>query len=173
MHFTISALPLCRQPPQEGTNNKMAMPPIRANSAFSVEQLESYLRDTVIPLRLACNGGNGFPLVASHWFEYRDGVLLLAIHQGSRVASLLGQNSLCGFEIAADTMPYRGVRGQGSAVLTRQGAAEQLERLIRRYLGDTDSRLARWLLGRAHEEYLVRITPSWLTSWDFSERMGP
>jgi hypothetical protein len=40
-----------------------------------------------------------------------------------------------------------------------------------RYLGKRESRLAQWLLGRADEEYVVRIAPSWITSWDFSERM--
>ena len=151
----------------------MSTLPIKSDSAYDAEQMASYLRDTQIPLRLACNGGNGFPLVASHWFEYRDGGLYLAIHQNSRVASLLGQNPLCGFEIAADTSPYRGVRGQGTVTLSRQGAADQLETLIRRYLGDTESKLARWLLSRADEEYVVRIAPSWITSWDFSRRMGP
>jgi nitroimidazol reductase NimA-like FMN-containing flavoprotein (pyridoxamine 5'-phosphate oxidase superfamily) len=150
----------------------MATLPIRSTSAFSHDQMVDYLLTTEIPLRLACNGGNGFPLVASHWFEYRDGALLLAIHQGARVATLLEQNPLCGFEIAADTMPYRGVRGQGTAILTRVDAGEQLERLICRYMGATDSPLARWLLSRADEEYLVKITPSWLASWDFSERMS-
>jgi len=145
--------------------------PIKADSAFNAAQMIEYLSATTIPLRLACNGGNGFPLVASHWFEYREGCLLLAVHQSSMVAALLSQNPLCGFEIAADTIPYRGVRGQGVATLVREGAGAQLDSLIQRYLGSADSKLAQWLLGRAEQEYAVRITPSWLTSWDFSARM--
>jgi len=145
--------------------------PIKRDSAYDAQQMADYLAAARIPLRLACNGGNGFPLVASHWFEYRDGAFYLAIHQNSRVASLLDQNPLCGFEIAADTIPYRGVRGQGTVTLSRQGAAAQLDTLIMRYLGKRESRLAQWLLGRADEEYVVRIAPSWITSWDFSERM--
>ncbi len=87
------------------------------------------------------------------------------------MASLLKQDPLCGFEIAPDTIPYHGVRGQGRVTLTRTGAGELLERLIHRYLEGTDSTLAQWLLSRADQEYAVRIAPTWATSWDFSHRM--
>jgi len=146
--------------------------PIKSNSAFNTEQMVDYLSTARIPLRLAINGGSGFPLVASHWFEYRDGSLFLAIHESSKTAALLQENPRCGFEIAADTIPYRGARGQGAATLSRAGATEQLETLIDRYLGSTESKLAQWLLSRAEAEFIVRIDPLWITSWDFSKRMS-
>ncbi len=146
--------------------------PIKSDSAFDAEQMIDYLSTASIPLRLASNGSNGFPLVASHWFEYRDGSLFLAIHESSKVAALLQENPRCGFEVAADTIPYRGVRGQGTATLSRAGATGQLEALINRYLGNAENKLAQWLLSRAEAEFVVRIDPVWLTSWDFSKRMG-
>lgn len=145
--------------------------PLKPDSAFSSVQMAEFLSSAKVPIRLACNGSNGFPLVASHWYQYQDGLLYLAIHSKSHVAALLHKNPNCGFEIAADTAPYRGVRGQGTASLGREGAGAQLEGLLLRYLGSTDSKLARWLLSRASEEYLVCITPTWITSWDYSERM--
>ncbi len=54
---------------------------------------------------------------------------------------------------------------------TRVSAGVVLDSLIRRYLGGTDSSLAQWLLGRIDEEVVLRIRPSWITSWDFSARM--
>jgi nitroimidazol reductase NimA-like FMN-containing flavoprotein (pyridoxamine 5'-phosphate oxidase superfamily) len=149
----------------------MSALPIRPDSAFDAAQMADYLRAAKFPLRLACNGDNGFPLVASHWFELRGGSLFLAIHESSKVAALLQKNPRCGFEIAADSIPYRGVRGQGTATLTRSGATEQLESLIARYLGHAESKLAQWLLSRAAAELVVRIDPVWLTGWDFSKRM--
>lgn len=146
--------------------------PIKSDSAFDTAQMIEYLSTARIPLRLASNGGSGFPLVASHWFEYRDGSLFLAIHESSKVAALLQENPRCGFEIAADTMPYRGARGQGTATLSKASATEQLDTLIRRYLGNTESKLAQWLLSRAEAEFIVRIDPLWITSWDFSKRMS-
>ena len=145
--------------------------PIKSDSAFSPVQMAEFLTSAKIPMRLACNGSNGFPLVASHWYQFDDGLLYLAIHCKSHVAGLLEKNPRCGFEIAGDTVPYRGVRGQGIATLVREGAEAQLEALIRRYLGKTDSALARWLLSRASDEYVVCIAPTWITSWDYSQRM--
>jgi hypothetical protein len=57
------------------------------------------------------------------------------------------------------------------AGLRAEGAADLLERLLHRYLGSTDSSLGRFLLGRAEEELVVRLTPSWIDSWDYSRRM--
>ncbi|MAT49961.1 MAG: pyridoxamine 5'-phosphate oxidase [Porticoccaceae bacterium] len=150
----------------------MSSLPLKADSAFNAGELEGYLHTMTIPMRLACLGSNGFPLVASHWYRYQDGELFSALHQNSLVARHLRENPRCSFEIAADTLPYRGARGQGIAHLHREGAGECLEQLIVRYLGDTDSKLAQWLLSRRNEEYMVRITPRWITSWDFTERMG-
>jgi len=149
----------------------MAFFTIKESSKYSEAEIIEFLSTAVIPMRLACNTEKGFPLVASHWFKYQDGALYCAIHRSSLVAKLLTKDPRCGFEIAGDSVPYRGVRGQGNAALLMQNAGENLHNLILRYLGDTQSSLAKWLLSRSDEEYLVRITPTWVTSWDFSERM--
>ena len=149
----------------------MAFFTIKESSKYSEAEIIAFLSTAVIPMRLACNSDKGFPLVASHWFKYQDGALYCAVHRSSLVAKLLAKDPRCGFEIAADTAPYRGVRGQGNAALLVENAGENLHELIVRYLGDSQSQLAKWLLSRSDEEYLVRITPTWVTSWDFSERM--
>ena len=76
-----------------------------------------------------------------------------------------------GFEIASNEPPYKGVRGKGNAKLTQENVSNTLHEVIVRFLGSTNSNLARWLLGRAEEEYVIKITPNWITSWDYSERM--
>ena len=68
-------------------------------------------------------------------------------------------------------MPYRGVRGQGRAELSRADGPAVLLRLIDRYLHSRDSTFARWLISRQQDEVAVRIEPDWLTAWDFSGRM--
>lgn len=150
----------------------MSRMPLRPDSAYSLEQVESFLAGAVIPLRLACHGQGGFPLVASHWFLYGDGELCCAVHQGAVVAQLVAKNPHVGFEIAADTPPYRGVRGAGTATLSADGAYSLLEQLLTRYLSRTDTSLGQWLLSRADSEWVLRIRPAWLTSWDYSKRMA-
>jgi nitroimidazol reductase NimA-like FMN-containing flavoprotein (pyridoxamine 5'-phosphate oxidase superfamily) len=150
----------------------MAALPIKKDSAYTEAEMIAFLTAATIPMRLAVIDNRGRPLVASHWFRYGDGHFYCAIHSSSLVAKLAARNPGCGFEIAGDTIPYHGVRGQGTVELLTAGAEENLRELILRYLGDTESALAKWLLGRAEGEYLVKITPAWVTSWDFRERMA-
>lgn len=68
--------------------------------------------------------------------------------------------------------PYRGVRGQGRASLRREGGT-LLGELLDRYLGGGDSPLARRLLADAADEVAIRVVPTRLASWDYTERMRP
>ena len=47
-----------------------------------------------------------------------------------------------------------------------------LEEVLGRYLGGSESGLARWLLSRRDEEVLISIEPERLFSWDYRERMS-
>lgn len=146
--------------------------PLLPGSAFSLSQAEEYLRDSVIPLRLACNDRGGFPLVAAHWYYYDQGSLWCVLHGESRVAQRLAEDGRCAFEIAGDKPPYLGVRGQGNAALLEGQAGPVLEKLLDRYLGRRDTRLGQWLLGRKDQELVLRIQPRWITTWDYRQRMA-
>ena len=122
-------------------------------------------------MRLAANTPSGFPVVLSLWFLPEQDELLAAVHENARIAKRLRKDPRCAFEIAPNEPPYRGVRGQATAKLEARGAKALLERLLDRYLGSTDSDLGRFLLGRADEELVIRLRPSRLSSWDYSERM--
>ena len=145
--------------------------PLRDSSAWDLAAVEAFLSSARIPLRLACNAGKGTPLICSLWFVYADGCLWCATPADAAVAAWLAEDQRCGFEVAVNEIPYKGVRGQGSAVLLPEAGAEVLGRLIDRYLERRSSPLARWLLGRADTELAIRIEPRWVTAWDFSARM--
>lgn len=145
---------------------------LKRSSQMDLAGIESFLHNSKIPLRLASVGSDGVPLVSSLWYIYHEGAFYGAIHTSSLLASRLLSCADCGFEVAADTMPYCGVRGQGSVELVSSGASELLPRLFERYTIALDSYLAQWLLGRSDSEYVVKITPSWVTSWDYAERMA-
>ncbi|MEP1469789.1 MAG: pyridoxamine 5'-phosphate oxidase family protein [Halieaceae bacterium] len=139
---------------------------------WNEEQVASFLETAVIPMRLAAVGKDGFPRVVSVWFCYLDGELLCASHSGSPLVSLLRNNPRAGFEIAPNEPPYHGVRGQGTVVMSPEGAGATLEHLIQRYLGNADSGLAQWLLSRKDEELLISLRPERVFSWDYRERMS-
>jgi hypothetical protein len=144
---------------------------VKASSQMSLAEIEIFLSNSKIPLRISSVGSDGFPLVSSLWFLYQDNCFFCATHKSSLLAKRFLLNSKCGFEVAADSMPYSGVRGQGIVSMTLGNTERLLERLIQRYAIDPESYLAKWLLSRSNDEYVLCISPNWLTAWDFSSRM--
>ena len=132
-------------------------------------EVADYLATAVIPVRLASQGDD-FPIVQSLWYLRSDDVLWCCTQEDSVLARRLAREPRCGFEIAQESPPYRGVRGTGVATLHRQQAGEILDRLIDRY-GQSGTSLARWLGSRAATEVAVRIEPVALWCWDYSPRM--
>jgi hypothetical protein len=137
-----------------------------------VEQSERFLRETRVPLHLACNGASGHPVLASLWFLPLDGRLWCATKRDAKVAHHLARDPRCAFEIAEESAPYRGVRGQALATLHDERGEEILRRLIARYLPDPEAAFARWLLAQAARETALALEPRTLVSWDYRARMG-
>ena len=145
---------------------------VKKTSAWDQQSIDSFLRSTVIPVRLACSDADGVPLICSLWYLYDNEVICCATQQSAAIVRLLENQRQCGFEIAPEAMPYRGVRGQGKVTLLSDEGEAVLLRLIDRYLGKRDSDLAQWLVKRAETEVAIKIQPDWFTSWDFSHRMS-
>jgi nitroimidazol reductase NimA-like FMN-containing flavoprotein (pyridoxamine 5'-phosphate oxidase superfamily) len=145
---------------------------MRIAGPWSVAQVEGHLRDTIVPLRLACTTPSGHPLLLSLWFLWREGAIWCATSPRARVVSLLRRDPRCSFEVARDAPPYRGVRGSGRAEILPARGGEILAALVDRYLGTRESRFARWLLRRSGAEVAIRIAPARFASWDFTERMS-
>jgi hypothetical protein len=145
---------------------------MKRKGPWSENEIERFIQETRVPLRLACNGASGHPVIASLWFLPRDGTMWCATQRTASVVSHLRRDRCCAFEVAPETAPYRGVRGQALAELHDERGEEILRLLIDRYLEDPNSRLARWLLSRARQDTAIAIEPLTLLSWDFRERMG-
>ena len=139
--------------------------------ARRLEDFQEFLDHKHIPLRLACQTSSGWPVVLSLWFLHRDGKLYCATRKSARVVSYLEAEARCAFEIAADTPPYCGLRGQAEARIDQDLGGEILEELIQRYLDGSDNQLARNLLKYKEEEVAIVISPVNLFEWNFSSRM--
>ena len=147
------------------------MLPLKAGAVWTAEQTVDYLTRSEIPMRLACNASKSYPLICSLWYFFDGENFWCASHKSSRVIHWLEQNPKCAFEIAADTPPYSGVRGQGDVTITKNGAEEMLNQLLLRYLDNNESSLAKWLMSRVDEEYVIKIKPRWINMWDYTDRM--
>jgi hypothetical protein len=145
---------------------------IKLKGPWSLDDINVFLSETNLPLRLACVASDGFPRVVSLWYQYQAGSLHCVTHQDSKLVALLKKDNKVGFEVAPNDPPYHGVRGQGVVTLTPLGPGSTLKDLLTRYLGGLDSSLANWLLARSEEELLLTVKPHRLFSWDYRERMG-
>lgn len=143
----------------------------RLSGPWSSEAIHRHLQDAVVPMRLASIGGDGFPVVQSLWFLHEEGGLWCATQRTAHVVRRLERNPRCGFEIAADRIPYRGVRGRAVASIVPDRGGEMLRRLLVRYTGGTTSKLAERLLARADGEVALRLGDLRVSSWDFTARM--
>lgn len=131
----------------------------------------AYLDKVRVPMRIGCTTESSWPVVLSLWFTHRDGKLYCATQESARVVSYLRANPKCAFEIAADTPPYCGVRGQALASVDKTLGPEILEELIYRYLGEKENPLARKLLDKLETEVAIILKPVNYFSWDYSSRM--
>lgn len=144
---------------------------IATSGPWSLATAERWLEGCQFPIRLACTGADGFPRVVSVWFLYQHGEFLSVSHRNSSLVKLLTASPKVGFEISPNEPPYHGVRGQGLVSLETEGAGDVLNAVIGRYLGDTNSSLAQWLLSRVEDEVLIRVAPQRFFSWDYRDRM--
>lgn len=145
---------------------------IEVKGPWDLARISAFLQQSTFPMRLACIGADGFPRVVSLWYGFDGKYLRGVTHRSSQLANLLRRSDRVGFEVAPNEPPYCGVRGQGIARLDADADGIVLGQMLERYLGDTTSKLANWLLSRAEDEVLITIEPKRLFSWDYRERMG-
>ncbi|UTF53310.1 pyridoxamine 5'-phosphate oxidase family protein [Natronosalvus rutilus] len=145
---------------------------MKIRGSLSRAEIDDYLDEATIPLRLACHTPAGRLWMLSLWFQYRDGVFRCATGADADVVRYLEHDSAVAFEVSTNKPPYAGVRGSGTATIDPDPEKAVLRELLERYLGGTDSKLARSLLEKDREEVTITVDPSVVYGWDFSERMA-
>ena len=133
---------------------------------------DGILTDKKIPLRLSYIRNDGFPAVISLWYQNIEGRIYCATQNSAKIVSFLQKNPQCGFEIAADKPPYKGVRGHGHAVVLPELGSEILEILISKYLGEQESTLSKFLRKNIQNEVAIQINPHSVQNYDYTSRMS-
>lgn len=149
----------------------MPLSTARVSGPFDRDQIEAFLDEAVIPLRLACVAPSGWPLVVSLWFIRRGDELVCATQRSSSLVRALEHDQRGAFEVAGETPPYRGVRGRARVAIEPDERLATLSTLLVRYVGGTEGAFAQRLLGRTAPEVVLRLDPVEVSSWDFSRRM--
>lgn len=144
---------------------------IHSKSQWNERQIIEFLESSDYPIRLSFLDSNQEPLICSLWFNYKNGAIWAASHESAYLISQLKNNSKISFEVSSNQYPYKGVRGKAVAVLSKVNADTVLAELISKYLGDSNTQLSSWLMSRVDGEYAIKIVPSSINAWDFSNRM--
>jgi nitroimidazol reductase NimA-like FMN-containing flavoprotein (pyridoxamine 5'-phosphate oxidase superfamily) len=138
--------------------------------AMTGAEVVAFLSRTRVPMRLAIETSKG-PLVVPLWFHFAADQLWACSMAQSLVIKSLQQRPTVAFDISTNDPPYKGVRGRGTARCVAADGPHALDKVLAKYVKDDQHSLAVWLRSRADEEVAIAITPTWLNSWDFSERM--
>ncbi len=138
---------------------------------WNASQIDAFLDEARIPIRVGLLRADGWPLVVSVWFCREDDALWCATASDSYLAKRIARDARCGFEIAPEAPPYHGLRGHADAALVPERGDEWRERLAKRYLGDQPSAFSKWLLQQQRPETAICLHPRALISWDYRGRM--
>ena len=145
---------------------------------ISEDMIVECLTNSKIPIRLACMSISDWPIVVSLWYTYLNEKVYCATQNTAKVVKYLRKNPKCGFEIAGDSFPYRGVRGYGKASIVENKGEEILRMLIQKYLTGKETtisslKLYKLLLSKEHlqNEVAIEIIPAAMFKWDYKKRM--
>ena len=135
------------------------------------EEIDKSIPDSKIPIRIAFMKHAGLPAVISLWYVCNKGKIYCAAQKTAKIVSYLKKNPVCGFEIASDNPPYKGMRGQGTVKILNETGAYVLELLMEKYLEGKESTLSKFLIGNSKTEVAIEIMPEKKFHYDYSERM--
>ncbi len=134
-------------------------------------KIDNSFSELKIPIRIACLKNNGIPIVLSLWYVLIDDKIYCATQKTAKIVSYLKKNPVCGFEIAGDNPPYRGIRGEGTVRILNEEGKRVLSILIEKYLGQKESNLSNFLKNNSKTEVAIEINPQQIHNYDYSKRM--
>ena len=94
------------------------------------EEIDKLIPNSKIPIRIAFMKSTDLPAVISLWYVCKDGKIYCAAQKTAKIVSYLQKNPMCGFEIAADKPPYKGMRAERNAHILNETGAYVLDLLI-------------------------------------------
>ena len=133
--------------------------------------MDQSILDTKIPIRIAFLKTDGTPSIISLWYKQIGDKIYCATKRTAKIVLYLQNNPKCGFEIATDKPPYKGTRGTGHVKIIEHQGQEILKILMKKYLGEKESTLSKYLNNNSETEVAIEISPQNIFNYDYSKRM--
>lgn len=141
-------------------------------SKLDSKEIDRFIPDSKIPIRLSFMKSPAIPAVISLWYLCDKDKIYCATQKKAKIVSYLQKNPICGFEIAADKPPYKGIRGEGTIRIKDELGPDVLNLLIKKYLGEKVSKLSEFLRHNSKTEVAIEINPEKIFHYDYSKRMN-
>ena len=137
-------------------------------------EIDSFLGSGKMIMRLATLDSNGDPVIHPVWYLYEKDRIYFFTGNNRKLQNITRRGRVY-FSIDTDAMPNKGVKGKGTARIIKEEDKRVAlgERIVRKYMGDSETEYAKALLGyvRGSKSIVVEIVPRYYTVWDYSKMM--
>lgn len=142
--------------------------------ALTKSEIDDFLHNSKLNVRLGTVDKKGDPMIHPVWFYYMNDKIYIETSKESQKANNIRRKNTVYFSIDEERMPYKGVRGKGTAKIIE--GAEKVspitEKIMIKYTGSLDNPIAKQLMDAAKAGFsiAIEITPKYYSTWDYSRR---
>jgi nitroimidazol reductase NimA-like FMN-containing flavoprotein (pyridoxamine 5'-phosphate oxidase superfamily) len=138
------------------------------------EEVDRFLASNLM-LQMATIDKQGEPNIQPVWFYYdknREKLLITTSKLARKVQNLRNKPILY-FSIDDENLPYKGVKGKGSATIIEDPnrAVSEGDKISMKYLGTLDHPIAKMITehSKKGENILIEVSPKFFSTWDYSK----
>ena len=142
--------------------------------ALTRSEIDDFLHNSKLNVRLGTVDKNGDPMIHPVWFYYMNDKIYIETGKDSQKANNIRQKNIVYFSVDEERMPYKGVRGKGTAKIIEgaENVPPITEKIMIKYMGSLDNPIAKKLMvaAKAGFSVAIEITPKYYSTWDYSRR---
>ena len=138
------------------------------------EEVERFL-ESKLNLQMATTDEQGEPNIQPVWFYYdnnREKLLIITSKLAKKTQNLRNKPAVY-FSIDDENLPYKGVKGKGTATIVEDPnrTVSEGDRISMKYLGTLDHPIAKMITERSKkgEELVIEISPKFFSTWDYGK----
>lgn len=136
------------------------------------DQTVEFLSKGKLNLQLATIDKDGEPNIHPVWYYYENGKLFVETGKNSKKVQNIRKKNTVYFCVDDEQMPYRGVRGKGTAKIHEDISHNMpiTEKIMIKYTGNLENEVAKFLLDGVRNGFsvILEITPKYYSTWDHS-----
>ncbi len=137
-------------------------------------EIDKFLGGGTMIMRLATVDAKGDPVIHPVWYLFENDRIYLFTGKNRKFDNIVRRGRVY-FSIDTDAMPNKGVKGKGKArvVSEDQRRVPLGEKIVRKYMGDSQTEYAKGLYSyvRGPRSNVIEIVPEYYTVWDYSKLM--